>query len=271
MHLEELANALQETMYRFKPIYKVMYVASSYNTMNNFIKDIELVATDLEDISSNKDFDGYTRSKAKGLYHVITGQNFRKNLYVLTDIISIITETSLKLQRRQSTQWEIKEIIKEMMNKLKNLKTQPGDFIKNLYKDNWDDKWLDSSRVKPSEEWLNDLIDSIVEETRSFFNDEITSEILDFLEPKYFEGISVNYQLQFNIRNFEDFDITQMISKIVDWLGIDPTYKLQIARDYVVLFFKIKSDEDFITKRSGNLQNFWAFYLKKFSADYQRN
>lgn len=97
-HLLTTATLMQQTFYEFSEIFHVRWITSELVAVSRVNKSYEILLTDLEQISTDLDFNLRTRNDAKELYDKIREKSFLALMKFVIDVLNLFSTLSKKLQ-----------------------------------------------------------------------------------------------------------------------------------------------------------------------------
>ena len=240
--LRELAQSLNEKMYKINNVFKTRWIASSYTQVRNLLRQTNLLIIELKEIRDSNEFKKADRLRAKEMWSQLLNKNFLLAFYFNYDILEIFKRFSLSVQQGSAIFNDINFFYNRFVTDVVALNSTDGPHMHELFKivnngrenkiENSDDfensenlqyygNDLTNDGIKLSE-FRNDLITSITLYTSDLYPYQ-TLEVFEILEPNHLSRAlyKENVKKLFNsfgetLTDDELDDFTAKIQKILD-------------------------------------------------------
>lgn len=126
-HLQQLAKALEETLYSYTYTFKTRWIASERKAVDKVCKSYSLLLIDLEDISVSDDKSLQKhKATAAGILKIYRGKLNALTLHFLSDMLAVLDIASRSLQESGASLIGKSIIIQKLTMGLEKLKTENG-------------------------------------------------------------------------------------------------------------------------------------------------
>lgn len=273
-HLKETVHKMKAKMYALNYVYHTRWISSELQSITNLKKMWKVLATDLNILSENRNFDSGTRDLANELFLKLKGRRFLAILHFISDILHHLSFWSVKMQERTALLVDFAEFNEKILATFENLRTTNGRDLNFL---------LMGARCEGGEDPCNNL-DSFYDDNDLSYQDVVlfhdTSDVplISDIRAPFLDEIITQIKSYFPNSNLKSFKIflpknmpgqigealTYGVIEINDLCGVfQMTDCLKLVSDWSNLLVSIIDSPNFCTIKTTNVETyaFWSQFL----------
>lgn len=145
--LKKLASFLDENLKMHTEIKAIRWVSSKLRALEAVCQDINVTVTHMEQIleTSNR---ADELGQAKAILSDLKSVKFVKYIYLMLDVLTAITQTSVLFQNKDLLMFEVKEAVDTLYMKLHAMTKEPANYLSKFYSLYDSDKKLFDGKFK---------------------------------------------------------------------------------------------------------------------------